>query len=152
MFFSLINHWIWRNILRNWEQNSTFHEDFLKVIIYIISWNSGFYYVCLDNCQESIVLENTLSYAKRELNVLIFFFMNSLMKAEDCVSISTSREFCWNKKIFTCYFPCTYLRRCNNDASEFTFQNSSYFALEKFHSSKISIFQCLVCSWGILSL
>lgn len=47
--------------------------------------------------QESILLKNTLNYAKRHLNVLFFSLMSSLMRAEDCKSISTSREFCWNK-------------------------------------------------------
>lgn len=46
----------------------------------------------------------------------------------------------------------TYLKSCNNEASELIFQNSSYFVAEKFHGLKNCIFQCLGCSWVTLSL
>jgi len=40
--------------------------------------------------QESTLVENTVNYAIRQLNLLIFFFMSFLMKEEDCIFISIS--------------------------------------------------------------
>lgn len=62
--------------------------------------------------QESVVVENTVNYAIRQLNILNYF-MNYLLKTKGCIFILSPNKISL-KKLMQCYFSCTYLKSYNN--------------------------------------